>query len=123
MLPEAIKNPLIYLNFAIHCYETGRIEQAQLNLSNYAKMTEQMKVRIEVQNVYCCYCCLHTRIEHFVNFIGSKIGKAFEKLIIELSKYGEINDEPTPNDSQQASDALNDDADRNEEETFQENLV
>lgn len=49
MLPEAIKNPLIYLNFAIHCYETGRIEQSQLNLSNFAKMTEQTKLRMEVK--------------------------------------------------------------------------
>lgn len=48
MLPEAIKNPLIYLNFAIYCHETGRIEQSQLNLSNFANMTEQMKMRIEV---------------------------------------------------------------------------
>lgn len=53
MLPEAIKNPLIYLNFAIHCYETGRIEQSQLNLSNFAKMTEQTKVRMEVKVFEC----------------------------------------------------------------------
>lgn len=49
ILPEAIKNPLIYLNFAIYCFETGRIEQAQLNLSNFAQMTEQTKVRFEVK--------------------------------------------------------------------------
>ncbi|XP_037046568.1 Bardet-Biedl syndrome 4 protein homolog [Bradysia coprophila] len=95
MLPEAIKNPLIYLNFAIHCYETGRIEQAQLNLSNFAKMTEQTNMRME-------------------------IGKAYQRLRTELSNYDDAArgspEEDTTND-------LENQENQNEEEHFQENLV
>lgn len=49
MLPEAIKNPLIYLNFTIYCSETNRIIVAQQNLENFQKICEQQTVRGEVR--------------------------------------------------------------------------
>lgn len=49
MLPDAIKNPLIYLNFAIHCYELERLELARQFLHNFLDMTAHMKIRTEVR--------------------------------------------------------------------------
>lgn len=114
MLPEAIKNPLIYLNFAIYCFETGRIEQSQLNLSNFAQMTEQMKVRIEVRT----FGWENSRN----NFFRLQIVKAAEKLSNELSKYDEIKNTPQESHEDSANDVDRDD-DQNDEENFQENLV
>lgn len=48
MLIDAIKNPLIYLNFAIYCWRTNRIELAQLHLRNFYQMSDNMAVRPEV---------------------------------------------------------------------------
>lgn len=117
MLPEAIKNPLIYLNFAIYCYETGRIEQSQLNLSNFAKMTEQMKVRVEVRTLGWA------KIQELNKKILLQIVKAFEKLSSELSKYDEIKDTPHESHEEDSANNLDKDEDPNDEEEFQENLV
>lgn len=48
MLSAAIKNPLIYLNFAIYCFDTGKYDQADLNLKNFLNMSENMKIRADV---------------------------------------------------------------------------
>lgn len=48
MLPEAIKNSLIYLNFAIYCSEINRTNVAKQNLANFQKICEQQTVRGEV---------------------------------------------------------------------------
>lgn len=48
MLIDAIQNPLIYLNFAIYCWRTNRIELAQSNLRNFYQMGENVGVRLEV---------------------------------------------------------------------------
>uniref|UniRef100_A0A182Q011 Uncharacterized protein n=1 Tax=Anopheles farauti TaxID=69004 RepID=A0A182Q011_9DIPT len=42
MLPDAIKNPLIYLNFALYCYEIGKSDQSVLYLSNFLEMTQHI---------------------------------------------------------------------------------
>lgn len=47
MLPDAIKNPIIYLNFAIYCNELEKYDQAELFLGNFIKMAEHMKIRNE----------------------------------------------------------------------------
>ncbi|XP_058065849.1 Bardet-Biedl syndrome 4 protein homolog [Anopheles bellator] len=47
MLPEAIKNPLIYLNFALYCYEVGKLDQAVMYLSNFLEMTQHITVHRE----------------------------------------------------------------------------
>lgn len=48
MLPEAIKNPLIYLNFAIFCAEIERTEQAWSSLDNFNEIANQTRVKNEV---------------------------------------------------------------------------
>lgn len=48
MLPDAIKNPLIYLNFAVYCWRTKRFEQAAANLDNFFNLTSSMNVKHEV---------------------------------------------------------------------------
>ncbi|XP_058122864.1 Bardet-Biedl syndrome 4 protein homolog [Anopheles ziemanni] len=47
MLPDAIKNPLIYLNFALYCYEVGKSDQSVLHLSNFLEMTQHITVHRE----------------------------------------------------------------------------
>ncbi|XP_052895820.1 Bardet-Biedl syndrome 4 protein homolog [Anopheles moucheti] len=47
MLPDAVKNPLIYLNFALYCYETGKSDQSVLYLSNFLDMTQHITVHRE----------------------------------------------------------------------------
>lgn len=48
MLPDALKNPLIYLNFAIHCWQMKLYDMAQSNLNNFFSASEQVAVRHEV---------------------------------------------------------------------------
>lgn len=48
MLPEAIKNPLIYLNFAIFCWRTKRFDLANANLNNFYDLANSTNVRHEV---------------------------------------------------------------------------
>lgn len=119
MLPEAIKNPLIYLNFAIHCHETGRIEQSQLNFSNFEKMTEQMKVRVEVKFLDCRYMRNWRKYEKLFYL---KIARAFEKLSIELSKYDDVENAHESTEDDSAKDLENDE-DPHDDENIQENLV
>uniref|UniRef100_A0A182LWA3 Bardet-Biedl syndrome 4 n=1 Tax=Anopheles culicifacies TaxID=139723 RepID=A0A182LWA3_9DIPT len=47
MLPDAVKNPLIYLNFALYCYEIGKSDQSVLYLSNFLEMTQHITVHRE----------------------------------------------------------------------------
>ncbi|XP_058461211.1 Bardet-Biedl syndrome 4 protein homolog isoform X2 [Malaya genurostris] len=47
MLPDAIKNPLIYLNFALYCFEIGKPEQSVSHLSNFLEMTQHINVHRE----------------------------------------------------------------------------
>uniref|UniRef100_A0A8W7M4A7 Bardet-Biedl syndrome 4 n=1 Tax=Anopheles arabiensis TaxID=7173 RepID=A0A8W7M4A7_ANOAR len=47
MLPDAVKNPLIYLNFALYCYEVGKSDQSVLYLSNFLDMTQHITVHRE----------------------------------------------------------------------------
>lgn len=44
LLPEALKNPLIYLNFALFCYEIKDDEKSKLYLDNFYKMRDTMHV-------------------------------------------------------------------------------
>lgn len=50
MLPDAIKNPLIYLNFAIYCWRTKRFEQAAANLDNFFNVAKSIPMRPEFMN-------------------------------------------------------------------------
>lgn len=52
MLIDAIKNPLIYLNFAIYCWRTNRLELAQSNLRNFHQLSDNVGVRFEVRDDY-----------------------------------------------------------------------
>ncbi|XP_055533094.1 Bardet-Biedl syndrome 4 protein homolog isoform X2 [Wyeomyia smithii] len=47
MLPDAIKNPLIYLNFALFCYEIGKPDQSVSYLTNFIEMTQHINVHRE----------------------------------------------------------------------------
>uniref|UniRef100_A0A182TNR1 Uncharacterized protein n=1 Tax=Anopheles melas TaxID=34690 RepID=A0A182TNR1_9DIPT len=49
MLPDAVKNPLIYLNFALYCYEAGKSDQSVLYLSNFLDMTQHITVHREAR--------------------------------------------------------------------------
>lgn len=51
MLPDAIKNPLIYLNFSIFCWRTKRFELANANLNNFYDLAGGMNVRHEVSSL------------------------------------------------------------------------
>lgn len=48
MLSDAIKNPLIYLNFAIFCWRTKRFDLAHANLQNFYDLANSTNVRHEV---------------------------------------------------------------------------
>lgn len=51
MMPEAIKNPLIYLNFSIFCYKSGdddKIDKARLYLGYLYKMKDTIHINREV---------------------------------------------------------------------------
>lgn len=53
MLPDAIKNPLIYLNFSIYCYSVGKAEQAKIYLKNFMEISQQTDVNRDVsQKMY-----------------------------------------------------------------------
>ncbi|XP_062550533.1 Bardet-Biedl syndrome 4 protein homolog isoform X2 [Armigeres subalbatus] len=47
MLPDAIKNPLIYLNFALYCYEIGKPDQSVSYLANFLDTTQHISVHRE----------------------------------------------------------------------------
>ncbi|XP_059612656.1 Bardet-Biedl syndrome 4 protein homolog [Phlebotomus argentipes] len=47
MQPDALKNPLIYLNFAIFCHEEGKYQQARTYLTNVIKMSETVSIPTE----------------------------------------------------------------------------
>ncbi len=52
LFSSAIKNPLIYLNYAIFCYECLRdITQSQQYLSNFYNLCESIKIPIEYVRV------------------------------------------------------------------------
>lgn len=48
MLPDAVKYPLIYLNFAIYCVQMKRYEMAGMYLENFFSVSEHTSVRHEV---------------------------------------------------------------------------
>lgn len=47
MLPEALKNPLIYLNFAIFCYSLEEEGKSKLYLENFYKLRDSVHVSKE----------------------------------------------------------------------------
>lgn len=53
MLPDAIKNPQIYLNYAIYCWRMKRLDLAQSNLNNFVSLSEHIPVRYEVRIKFC----------------------------------------------------------------------
>lgn len=55
MLSDAIKNPLIYLNFAIFCWRTKRFELANANLQNFYDLANSTNVRHEVSTFASIY--------------------------------------------------------------------
>lgn len=48
MLSDAVKNPLIYLNFTIYSVQMKRFELAALNLNHFFSVAEHTSVRHEV---------------------------------------------------------------------------
>uniref|UniRef100_A0A182UZC6 Uncharacterized protein n=1 Tax=Anopheles merus TaxID=30066 RepID=A0A182UZC6_ANOME len=56
MLPDAVKNPLIYLNFALYCYEVGKSDQSVLYLSNFLDMTQHITVHREASMITLIAC-------------------------------------------------------------------
>lgn len=48
MLPDAVKFPLIYLNFTIYCVQMKRYEMAAMYLGNFFSVSEHTNVRHEV---------------------------------------------------------------------------
>ena len=52
MLPDAIKNTMIYLNFAAYCFQMDKFEPAELYVENFIKMSEHMRIRNEVYFEY-----------------------------------------------------------------------
>lgn len=51
MLPDALKNPLIYLNFAVFCHQNGKTEHSLLYLNIFLEMAQRMDVNREVCQV------------------------------------------------------------------------
>ncbi|XP_055708438.1 Bardet-Biedl syndrome 4 protein homolog [Phlebotomus papatasi] len=47
MQPDALKNPLIYLNFAIFCHEEGKYQQSRVYLTNVIRMSETASIPTE----------------------------------------------------------------------------
>ncbi|XP_055626852.1 Bardet-Biedl syndrome 4 protein homolog [Toxorhynchites rutilus septentrionalis] len=47
MLPDAIKNPLINLNFALYCFEIGKYDQSVSYLANFLEMAQHANVHRE----------------------------------------------------------------------------
>uniref|UniRef100_A0A1B0EUP6 Putative o-linked n-acetylglucosamine transferase ogt n=1 Tax=Lutzomyia longipalpis TaxID=7200 RepID=A0A1B0EUP6_LUTLO len=47
MQPDALKNPLIYLNFAIFCHEEGKYQQSRIYLANVIRMSETVSIPTE----------------------------------------------------------------------------
>lgn len=52
MLPDAVKNPLIYLNFAVYCVQLKRYDLAVTNLTNFFSVAEHVNVRHEVSQLF-----------------------------------------------------------------------
>lgn len=48
IMPDALKNPLIYLNGAIHCYDIGNYERSQLMLTNLINIADHVGLRNDV---------------------------------------------------------------------------
>lgn len=48
MLPDAVKNPLIYLNFAVYNMQMKRYELAVANINDFFSVVEHVNVRNEV---------------------------------------------------------------------------
>lgn len=48
MLPDAVKNPLIYLNFAVYNMQMKRYELAVANINDFFSVVEHVNVRKEV---------------------------------------------------------------------------
>lgn len=53
LLSDALKNPLIYLNFAVHCWKMKLYELSQSNLNNFFSASENINVRHEVRLCIC----------------------------------------------------------------------
>lgn len=69
MLPDAIKNPLIYLNFSIFCWRTKRFALANANLNNFYNLANSMSVRHEVSSVVSLNCSSNKNNFHSLNLI------------------------------------------------------
>lgn len=50
IMPDALKNPLIYLNCAIHCYQIGHFDRSQLMLTNLINIAEHLCLRNDVKH-------------------------------------------------------------------------
>lgn len=54
IMPDALRNPLIYLNGAIYYFAIGHYDRSQLMLTNLVNMAEQIHMRDEV-NAKCMH--------------------------------------------------------------------
>lgn len=59
MLPDAVKYPLVYLNFAIYCVQMKRYEMAGIHLAHFFSVSEHTAARHEVSDVEWCFCCCY----------------------------------------------------------------
>lgn len=71
MLPDAVKYPLIYLNFAIYCVQMKRYELAGMYLGNFFSVSEHTTVRHEVSVTQ--FNCKRTIHAHFVLSISNPV--------------------------------------------------
>lgn len=67
MLPDAVKCPLIYLNFAIYCVQMRRFEMAGIYLANFFSVSEHTAVRHEVSPA----CCIKSSDDNCFSYFPS----------------------------------------------------
>lgn len=80
MLPDAIRNPIIYLNFAIYCWRTKRFELANANLSNFYDLTNSMNIRHEVSSSTPHFFSLRQLLNEFAFSFGQQFKLIADKL-------------------------------------------
>lgn len=117
MLPDAVKNPLIYLNFAVYCVQLKRYDLAVTNLTNFFSVAEHVNVRHEVSQLFTLNIGFDAKIKWmtlsslYTQFktIAERMREFLPQPSISNSQTVEVehSTEPIPNaDSEGAGDAM-----------------
>lgn len=87
MLPDAVKYPLVYLNFAIYCVQMKRYEMAGIYLANFFSVSEHTAVRheVSVMNAGGGFCCRYYRA--FLSLLKFACGRSQLMIFINISFF------------------------------------